>query len=65
MEIKVKLSKPVSHNNHHRDTHDDHMLRYLVKKEDTLDSIIKQIAIDVEGLSKNYRILIKGKVYNN
>lgn len=69
MELKVKLTIPVGslcgqQAYHHRDNKDSFLLRLRVKREDILESIIQQVAIDTEGLSKNFRVIFNGAVIN-
>ena len=65
MEIRVKLSRPIGSDVHHRSAEDEHVLIYYFKRDDTLESVVNQVRIDCEGLSKNFKLLLNGEVLNN
>lgn len=65
MEIKVKLTRPIGSDIHHRDYNDEHVLVYYLNKDYTLEQLMQQVRIDCEGLSKNFRVLFNGNLLNH
>lgn len=65
MEVRVKMTRPLSASLHHVASDDEYSLVYILSKEATLEYLMHLLWQDCEGLSINNKVLFKGTVLNS
>lgn len=64
MELRVKLSRPADSHLHNLYKQDTLTLLYYLKRDDTLETLINNLRINLGGLSKNYKLIFNGTNLN-